>query len=85
MAVQGQSDKIVSDVEGVPLNSSTWKKMAPNDIHHQLLNMYGDQTVDDSTVRWWMVHFCRVDSDMKDKPCSKHNCHIKKMKSILIS
>jgi len=28
-----------------------------------LLNVYGDQTVDVSTVRWWVVHFSSGDSE----------------------
>ena len=38
------------------------KKMAPTDIHLCLLNGYGDQTVDVSTVMWWVVHFSSDDS-----------------------
>ena len=30
-------------------------KMTPTDIHWCLLNMYGDQRVDVSSVRWWGV------------------------------
>ena len=33
------------------------KKMAPIDLHSHLLKAYGDQTVDVSTVRQWVVHF----------------------------
>ena len=47
---------------GVSWNSSVWKK-PPIDIHQCLLNIYGDQTVDVSTMRWWMVHFSSGDSD----------------------
>ena len=39
--------------------------MAPIDSHRWLLNIYGDQTVDVSTVRWWVVHFISDDSDVK--------------------
>ena len=35
------------------------EKMVPTDIHQHLLNIYGDQTVDVSTVRQWVVHFSR--------------------------
>ena len=42
--------------KGVSLNFSMWKKTAPTDIHLHLLNSYGDQTVDVSTVKWWVVH-----------------------------
>ena len=39
------------------------EKMVPTDIHQHLLNIYGDQTVDVSTVRrWWVVCFSRGDS-----------------------
>jgi len=58
IAVEGQSDKVASDMgvcmkkRCVSLNSSmTWRKMAPIDIHRCLLKIYGDQTVDVSTVR----------------------------------
>ena len=30
-----------------------------------MLNAYGDQTVDFSTVRWWVVWFSSGDSNMK--------------------
>ena len=39
------------------------EKMASTDIHQHLLNVYGDQTVDISTVWWWVVHFSSGDSD----------------------
>jgi len=32
-----------------------WRKMATSGIHQHLLNTYGDQTVDVSTVGWWVV------------------------------
>ena len=41
--------------------------MAPTDIHLHLLNIYGDQTVDISKVRQWVVHFNSGDSNMKAK------------------
>jgi len=50
------------------------EKIAPNDIHRCLLNIYGDQTVDVNTVRWWVAHFSSGDSDMKDKPRSGQPC-----------
>ena len=37
-------------------------KMAPSDVHRCLLSIYGDQTVDVSTVRWWVVLFSCGDS-----------------------
>ena len=62
MAAEGQSDRMVSDIEvrmqqnGV-IGSLHADKMAPIDIHQCLLNIYGDQAVDVSTVGWdgWYV------------------------------
>ena len=39
-----------------------------------LLNVYGDQTVDVSTVRLWVVHFTSGDTDMKDNSHSRQPC-----------
>ena len=39
------------------------EKIAPIDIHHRLLKVCGDQTVDVSTVRCRVVHFSSDDSD----------------------
>ena len=39
------------------------EKMAPNNISLFLLIIYGDQIVDVSTVRSWVVHFSNSDSD----------------------
>ena len=50
------------------------KKTAANDIHRGLLNVYGDQTVDFSTVRRWLVRFSSGDSDVKDRPRSGRPC-----------
>ena len=50
------------------------EKMAPTDIHWCLLNIYGDQTVDVSTVRLFVFHFSGGNSDMKDKSCSRQWC-----------
>ena len=44
------------------------KKIALIDIHWHLLNAYRDQTVDTSTVRWWVMNFNSGDRDVKDKP-----------------
>ena len=33
------------------------EKIAPTDIHNDLLNISGDQIVDVSAVGWWVVHF----------------------------
>jgi len=39
------------------------EKVAPTDIHQCLLNIYGDQTVDVSTVKQWVVCFSNGNSD----------------------
>ena len=62
MAAEGHSDKMVSDMEvHVKQRCVTEflhaEKMAPTDIHWCLLNIYGDQTVHVSTLRYWVVHF----------------------------
>ena len=56
MAAEGQSDRMVSDVEmrmkqrcGIEFLHE--EKMAPTDVDRQLLNVYGDQTADVGTVR----------------------------------
>jgi len=46
------------------------EKITPTNIHWHLLNVDGDQTVDVSTVRQWVMRFSSGDSHMKDKPCS---------------
>jgi len=48
------------------IESLNAEKMAPIDIHQYLLNVDGEQTVDVSTVRRWVVHFSS--GDVKDKP-----------------
>ena len=76
MAEEGQSDKMVSDMEVCMKQRGVTEflhveKIATTDIHQHLLNIYGDRTVDVSTVRWWVVHFNSSDSNMKDNPHSR--------------
>ena len=73
MVAEGQSDKMASDVE-VQMKKrcanaflKEEKKMAPTDIHQCLINVYGDQTVDVSTVRWWVVCFS-TDNSSSESP-----------------
>jgi len=79
MAVEGQSDKMVPDTEvwmkqrGVT-EFIHLEKMECTDIHHHLLNISGDQTVDVSTVMQRVMSFSSGDSDVKDKPCSGWPC-----------
>ena len=57
MAAEKQLDRVASNME-VCLKQRCGteffhaEKMALTDIHWRLLNIYGDQTVDASTVRW---------------------------------
>ena len=67
-ATEEQSDRIASDMELCMKQRCVMEflhaeEMAPIDIHWCLLNVSGDQTVDVSTMRWWMVHFSSGDSD----------------------
>ena len=57
MAAEGQSDRMVSDVE-VHMKQRCGnecfhakKKTSAINIHHYLLSVYGDQTVDVNTMR----------------------------------
>ena len=57
MAVEVWSDKTVSDMEVwmkqiYVIEFLHVEKIARMDIHQRLLNVYGDQTEDMSTVRW---------------------------------
>jgi hypothetical protein len=75
MAAERQSDKMASDIEvsmkqRCVIEFSMRKKFALNDVHRRLLDVYGDQTVEVSTVRWCLARFSSRDSDMKDKPRS---------------
>jgi hypothetical protein len=79
MAAEGQSDKMASNME-VRMNQMCVieflhaEKIATNDIYRRLLNVYGDQTTDVSTVRRWAAGFSSGDSDVKDKPRSGRPC-----------
>ena len=60
MAAEGQRDKMVSDMEMCMKQRDVSEflqveKIVPVDIHQNLLNIYGDQTVDVSAVRQWGV------------------------------
>ena len=71
----GQSDTMASDMQ-VHLKQRCvaellhWEDGVPIDIQWRLQNVYGDQTVGESTVRWQVVHFSSGNADKKDKPCS---------------
>ena len=42
--------------------------MAAVDMHQHLLDTDGDQTLDVSAVRWWVVHFSSGDGDSGPPP-----------------
>ena len=70
MAAEGQSDTMVSDVEVHTKQRCVIKffhgeKMAPTDIPLHLVSVYGEQTVNVSTLRWWVMHYSSEDSDGK--------------------
>lgn len=63
MAVEGQSDKMVSAMERhekkkcvIEFLHAEKKKPATIDGPGCLVNVNRDQAVDMSTVRWWVVH-----------------------------
>ena len=79
MAAEGQSDKMVSDLEVLRKQRRITEflrveKIAPVDIHWCLLNVYGDQSVNVSTVRQWVMHFSSSNSYVKDMPHSRWPC-----------
>jgi allantoicase len=51
MTAEGQSDMEVRMKQRCVTEFLPAEKIAPNDIHRRLLNVYEDQTVDVSTVR----------------------------------
>lgn len=60
---------------GAELNSFMWEKMAPIDILWHLLNMYGDQKVDVSTVRaGWCISAVATVTWKSLKSCSRQPC-----------
>jgi len=67
MAAEGQSDRLVSDVEAhmeqrrVPQFLHV-EKMAPIGIHCCLLNVCGEQTANVLTLRQWVMCFSSGDS-----------------------
>jgi len=80
MTAEGQSDKMASDMEvhmkqRCVIEFLHAEKIAPIDIHRFLLNIYGDQTVDvSSIVRQWVAHFSSGNDGVKGKPRSGRPC-----------
>ena len=50
------------------------RKITSTDIHWQFLNVSGDQAVDVSTVRQWVMGYSGSNSNMNDKPQSSLPC-----------
>ena len=75
-AAEGQSDKMASDIYA-PIKQRRVteflhaQKMATADTDQWLLNFYGDQTVDMSTVKQWVVHFSSGEMYDRYEPESK--------------
>lgn len=72
IGLEGQSDKMAVNMKVYMKQRCVTEffhveKMPPIDICQHILNIYGDQTEDVSTVRWWVV---------KDKTCSRWQCVI---------
>ena len=75
MTAEEQSDKMASDMEvrmkqRCVIEFLHAEKIAHNDIHRGMLNVYGDKTVDVSAVRWWVACFSSGDGDVKNKSLS---------------
>ena len=67
-AAEGQSDNLASDMvvqmkQKCVTGFLHAEKMVANDIHQCFLNIHEDQTVEVSTVGWWVVHFSSGDSN----------------------
>jgi len=65
MAAEGQSDTMVSAIEvrmkeRCGIEFLHVEKMAPTDIHRHLLNVFGGQRVNMSTVRQWVMRFSSI-------------------------
>ena len=79
MAAERQSDRMASGMEvwmkqRCVIEFLCAEKMAPTDIHQHLLNIYGDQLMDVSTVTQSVVGFSSGNSHLKDEPCSVWPC-----------
>jgi len=70
MAAEGQSDKMVSDME-----ACTKQRCGIEFLHVDKIACFWPQRPNSiSSVRWWVVHFSSDGSNMKDKPCSEQPC-----------
>jgi hypothetical protein len=79
ITAEGQSGKMACDMKVCMQQRCVSEflhaeKIARNDINQRLLRVYGDRTVDASTVRRLMARFNSGDSELKDKPRSGRPC-----------
>ena len=73
MAAEEQSDKMISDMEVCVkqrhvIEFPRAEKMAPINTHWWLLDISGDQTLDVSTVRQWVMQFNSSDDSSRAPP-----------------
>jgi len=73
MKAERQSERMASDLEVHMKQRSVTEclfveKMASTDIHQHSLTVYGDQAVDVSTVRRWVLRFSSGNSDSGSPP-----------------
>ncbi|PNF28779.1 hypothetical protein B7P43_G06451 [Cryptotermes secundus] len=52
----------------------TAEQIVPIDIHRHLLKVYGDNAVDVTTVRRWVVRFNSGENEVHDKPRHRRPC-----------
>ena len=71
MAAERQSDMEACMRQRCVIEFLHVEKNSPADIHQCMLSVYGDQTVDVSTMRQWVVRFSNSNSAVKDKPHSR--------------
>ena len=89
MAGEGQSDKVASDPEACLKRRCVTdflhaREIAYIDIHQRLLNLYGDQRVDVSTVRQWLVCFSNLTTATRRTATFRmamHSCHTTKWRA----
>ena len=68
MAAEKQSENTVYEMEILMMERCGIQFLQVEEImsigiHHHMLNVYGDQTVDMSTVKWLLVHFSSGNCD----------------------
>ncbi|XP_033608726.1 protein GVQW3-like [Cryptotermes secundus] len=79
IATAEQSTKMASDIQVrtkqiCVIEFLTAEQISPIDIHRRLLKVYGDDTVNVSTLRRWLVCFNIGESEVRDKPRPGRPC-----------